>query len=232
MAMRTLTTLSILLVATTALASGAYAADSANKSLATQPAQQTANKDFGKLSVQGANAYRDIQLARLAIFNAEPADAKKEIKDAKTAIEKAQNDDAIFVEAESELRVPSKVTQNANPDTKPVAWLPVGGEMVVDENYVASPQNSAALASANKSLKQGDRKGAMDKLKLAGTNVDLTVAVVPLAKTVADINQAADFISADKYYQANDVLMQAENGMRFDIADTSLVPAKSIVAKK
>jgi hypothetical protein len=228
MAMRTLTTLSILLVATTALASGAYAADSANKSLATQPAQQTANKDFGKLSVQGANAYRDIQLARLAIFNAEPADAKKEIKDAKTAIEKAQNDDAIFVEAESELRVPSKVTQN----TKPVAWLPVEGEMVVDENYVASPQNSAALADANKSVKQGDRKGAMDKLKLAGTNVDLTVAVVPLAKTMADINQAADFISADKYYQANDVLMQAENGVRFDIADTSLVPAKSIVAKK
>jgi hypothetical protein len=153
------------------------------------------------------------------------------IADAKTAIGKAQKDDTVFVKAESELRAPGKSMQNPNPDTKRVAWLPVDGQMILDENYVASPQKAAAVADANKNLKEGDRKGATDKLKLAGINVDFTMAVVPLAKTTGAIDQAATLIDDGKYYEANTTLLQAEKGVRFDIADTD-VPMKSRMAKK
>ncbi len=121
--------------------------------------------------------------------------------------------------------------RNANLDTTRVAWLPVDGQMIVDENYVASPQKTAAIADANKSLERGDRKGATDKLKLAGINVDFTMAVVPLAKTTSDIDQAAMQIDDGKYYEANTTLLQAENGVRFDVADAN-VPMKTSIAKK
>ena len=38
---------------------------------------------------------------------------------------------------------------------------------MIDEDYTADQTKSAAVADANKSLKKGDRKAAMDKLKLA-----------------------------------------------------------------
>jgi hypothetical protein len=230
--MRTLTTLSLALAATTTVAIGACAADQATKApMQLSHEQRAADTDFGKLSVQGAKAFRDLQLARLAIFNAEPASARTLIADAKTAIGKAQKDDTIFVKAESELRAPGKLMPNANLDTTRVAWLPVDGQMTVDENYVASPQKTAAIADANKSLEQGDKKGATDKLKLAGINVDFTMAVVPLAKTTSDIDQAAMQIDDGKYYEANTTLLQAENGVRFDVADAN-VPMKTTIAKK
>lgn len=230
--MRTLTTLSLALAASTTVAISAYAADQATQA-PTQLSheQRAADTDFGKMSVQGAKAFRDLQLARLAIFDADPASARTLISDAKTAIGKAQKDDTIFVKAELELRAPGKSTQNANLDTTRVAWLPVDGQMIVDENYVASPQKTAAIADANKSLERGDRKGATDKLKLAGINVDFTMAVVPLAKTTSDIDQAAMQIDDGKYYEANTTLLQAENGVRFDVADAN-VPMKTSIAKK
>jgi hypothetical protein len=231
MIMRTLTTLSLALATTAAIAMGASAAEAPQAAMQPSHEQAAANTDFGKLSVQGAKAFRDLQLARLAIFNAEPANAKTLIADAKTAIGKAQNDDTVFVKAESELRAPEKSMRSSNPDTTRVAWLPVDGQMIVDENYIASPQKKAAIADADKSLKQGDRKGAADKLKLAGVNVDFTMAVVPLAKTTSDIDQAAALIDNGKYYEANTLLLQAENGVRFDIADAD-VPMKSAMAKK
>ncbi len=230
--MRKITTLSVALVAASTVAVGAYAAEKAAKpSMQGSPEQKTADTDFGKLSVQGSKAFRDLQLARLAIFDAEPADAKTYIADAKNAIEKAQKDDAVFVKAESELRAPGKTMPNSNPDTHPIAWLPVDGQMILDENYIASPQKTEALADANKSLKQGDRKGAAEKLRLAGINVDFTMAVVPLARTTNDIDQAATLINDGKYYEANTVLLEAEKGMRFDIADAN-VPLNTNIAKK
>jgi len=153
------------------------------------------------------------------------------IADAKTSIGNAQKDDTIFVKAESELRAPGKSMQTTNPDTTQVAWLPVDGQMIVDDNYVASPQKTAAITDANKSLEQGDRKGATDKLKLAGINVDFAMAVVPLAKTTSDIDHAAMQIDDGKYYEANTTLLQAENGVRFDVADAN-VPLKTSIAKK
>jgi hypothetical protein len=120
----------------------------------------------------------------------------------------------------------------SHPDSTPVAWLPVDGQMVLDENYVASPLKATAMADANTSLKQGNRKGAMDKLKLAGINVDFTMAIVPLAMTASDIDKAATLIGDGKYYEANSTLLHAENGVRFDIADTSVPMSTDKTAKK
>jgi hypothetical protein len=107
---------------------------------------------------------------------------------------------------------------------KPIAWIPVDGSITIDEDYSAIPAKKAAVADANKSLKNGDRKGAMEKLKLADINVDVTLAVMPLEQTANKVHQAAGLIKAGKYYEASQNLRQAQDGLRYDVVVDSLAP--------
>lgn len=208
-------------------------------------ADNTASKDVaveraaGKLSADGARAYRDLRLARLAIFEAKPEDAGRYVAQAKTALDQAKTDEAVFTKAEADL-MPMKDTASkttgpttmgrqqpptdGKPDTQPVAWLPVDGQLVLANDFVATPRKTAAVADANKHVAKGDRKAAIERLKLADVDVNFTMAVVPLVKTTDEVNQAAKFIAAGQYYEANVALQTAENGVRFDVIDVTAMP--------
>ena len=102
-------TLIAALMATTFLTAGvAYAADQAG-----QPSQQTAAvKDAGKLSADGARAYNDLALTRLAIYDGRTADAKKLIDEADAAFGKAKTDDSVFMKAIADLKSPDDATSD------------------------------------------------------------------------------------------------------------------------
>jgi YfdX protein len=215
------------LAATTILAGAAYAADQAAPPVPQETAaQKAADRDVGKLSKDGAQAFRDLHLARIAIFDADPSQAK-------TLIGKAEADlhpPATTGAASSDKTAAAKGDTSKGDMTKPVAWLPVDGQLLLGEDFVATPAKASAVADANKSLAKGDRKGALEKLKLAHVDVNFTLAVLPLAKTTADVDQAAKLIDASKYYEANAVLKQAEDGMRFDMIDVIALPQKAAAA--
>ncbi len=85
-----------------------------------------------------------------------------------------------------------------------MAWLPVDAQLVLADDFVArNKDQSKAVDEANQHLQKGDRQGAVDRLKLAGVDVDFTMAVVPLVKTSEGVDQAAKLIADGKYYQAN-----------------------------
>ncbi len=226
------TLLASILVATTALGGAAYAAEHTAPPAAIQstmkesPAQKAADRDVLKLSADGAAALRDIGGTRLALFEAEPAQAKTMIERAQTALDRAKTDDAVFTKAEAALKPPAGTKAPQTADKGAVAWLPVDSQITLGEDFVPTPEKNAAIADANHSLKAGDQKGAAEKLRLAGIDVNTTVAVLPLAKTTEDVHQAASLIGQGKYYEANAVLKQAEGRMRFDVADIAMVPDK------
>ncbi|SFL02024.1 YfdX family protein [Methylorubrum salsuginis] len=232
------TLLASILVATTALGGAAFAAEhtappaAAQAPLTETPAQKAVDRDVIKLSADGAAALRDIGSTRLALFEANPAQAKTLIERARTALDKAGTDDAVFTKAEAALKQPAGAKAPEQADTKAVAWLPVDSQMTLGEDFVATPQKNAAIAEANRSLKAGDQKGAAEKLRLAGVDVNTTVAVLPLAKTTEDVHRAAGLIEQGKYYEANAVLKQAEGRMRFDVADIVMVPDKLAANQK
>jgi hypothetical protein len=237
------------LVAATFLGGAAYAAEQAARPAATQetPAQKAIDQDVGKLSKDGAQAFRDMHLARIAIFDADPAQAKSLIGKAQAALAKAKTDDAVFTRAEADLRTQSDMAapkdtatsdktaaQPAAKDTASkdmtaakVAWVPVDAQMTLGEDFVATPEKASAVNEANKSLAKGDQKGAIEKLKLAHVDVNFVMAVLPLDKTTADVNQAATLIGQGKYYEANAALKTAEDGMRFDVIDAVGLPQKA-----
>ncbi|MGV7034411.1 YfdX family protein [Methylobacterium symbioticum] len=221
------------LLLTTLLGGTAFAAEQAAQH---NPAQTRAiDQDVGKLSKDGAQGFRDLQLTRLAIFEANPAQAKDMIAKAQAAFAKAKTDDALFNKAEADLRTPGtpasdKATAQANPaDTKPaakeqVAWVPVDAQLTLGDDFVATPEKASAVTEANKNLAHGDQKGALEKLKLAHVDVNFTMAVLPLDKTIADVDQAATLIGQGKYYEANAILKTAQDGMRFDVIDAVAIP--------
>jgi hypothetical protein len=94
------------------------------------PTHTTADHDYGKLFVQGANALRDVQLARIAIFNGQSSAARTYTDDAEAAIGNAQTDDAVFIKAELDLRTPSNMAHSSTgttPSMTPIRWIPVDG---------------------------------------------------------------------------------------------------------
>lgn len=221
--------LAAVLLASTVVGGVAYAAEqTAPASAVETPAQKAVDRDVGKLSKDGAKALRDMNGARLAIFDAQPKQAKEMIDRAETALTKAKTDAAVFVKAESELKSPANKTAAKTSEKTDVneklAWLPVDGQLTLGEDFVATPEKAAAVADANKSLQKGDKQGALEKLKLAHIDVNLTLAVLPLEKTTADVKQAATLIDQGKYYEANAVLKTAEDRVRFDVVDTILLP--------
>ncbi len=216
--------LAVFLAATTVLTGAAYAAER----VATPSAQQTVDTDALRLSADGAAAFHDLRGARLAIFNANPDEAKTLVGKAQSALAKAKSDESVFTKAEADLHAP-KTGKDTDPTpstdaSKPVAWLPIDGQLKLGEDFVATPQKSAAVTEANKSLAKGDQKEAVQKLKLAGIDVNVTMAVAPLEATVQDVDQASTLIGQGRYYEANAALKKAEDGVRYDMVDTFALP--------
>ncbi|WP_158806910.1 YfdX family protein [Beijerinckia sp. L45] len=209
-----------------------------------KPNQQqiSADQDFGKLSTDGARAFQDVGLARLAIFDGRIEAAKKYVADADSAFTKAKTDNAVFTKAEVDLKSSGaakgmtaantdaaktgsdKAQPNQAPMNKAVAWLPVDAAMSIDEDFSATPSKAAAVADANNSLRSGDRASAVEKLKLADTDVAITVAVVPVNQTIDDVHQAASLINEGKYYEGSQLLRKVTNSERYDVADVASVP--------
>ena len=239
-----------LLTATTFLTAGtAFAANQSNSTDMSAP-QKSENSAFGKLSATGAKAYMEVNAARVAIFDGRTDEAKKLVDQADTDMGTAKTDDTAFIKAEADMKgsqpdaaagkgdtakdnaakAGTNDQANAGDAKTPKQWLPVDGEMSVDEDLAANPTKQAAVSDANKSLAKGDKKGAMEKLKVADINVAYALAVVPLKQTVDDVHQAATLVNDGKYYEASQMLRQVQESTRIDVVDIDGVPKTSAAA--
>ncbi|AOW48828.1 hypothetical protein A4R89_04690 [Acetobacter ascendens] len=220
--------LGALLAATTAVAP-AWAQQQAASTAAvpaTNAATAAATQDFGRLSDDGNTAFEELMLARRAIFDGDLKGAKTLITSAQQALDRARTDNTAFQKAEAELMpVKTKQAQTAKKgtgSTTPVAWLPIDGELVLDETVEPTTEKSAAVAAANRHLRAGDPDRASEVLKVSGVDADYVIAAVPLEQTRQDVNHAAEFIKNDPY-KASEALRDAENSVRYASVDIQAV---------
>ncbi len=219
------------LLGTTMLAGAVSAQQTPAAPAPTTQQKAEAARDFMKLSADGAVAFRTLHMARLAIFEADPVAAKKLLADTRAALAKAKVDSTAFVKAEAELKAPKGMNVPAAAPAAAsgpaAAWLPIDGQLTLGEDFVATPVKAAAVAEANKHLEKGQRKEAIEKLKLADVNVVFTMALAPLDRTMADVDMAAKLMDEGKYYEANAVMKKAEDGVRYDSVAAIAVPQKA-----
>jgi hypothetical protein len=201
----------------------AIASDSAPTAAAASAASAT--HDYQKLSEQGSEAFREVEIARLAIFNGHPDIAMQLIKQAQAALIKTQTDGTAFDKAEADLKSPPG---HANPapveNAGTIRWLPIGADLSIDKDYKADPAKVAAVAKANDNLKSGERDQAIETLRLADVNLTYTLGVVPVKSFVTDVDQAANLLGAGKYYEANLSLKQVQDSVRYDWVEFNAKP--------
>ena len=156
---------------------------------------KAADKDFGRLSDDGASAFADIHFARLAIFDGNIDEAAKLISDAKESLNRAANDNTAFMKAETELSGPSEPSQQASgtqqKDKAKTAWLPIDGQLVIGETYKPTSQNAAAVVSARKSLRKGQSDEALKAIRMAAIDVDYTMRLRACQAGVTEIGGVA-----------------------------------------
>jgi hypothetical protein len=73
--------------------------------------------------------------------------------------------------------------------------------------------------SARKGLAKGEGAKSLETIKLAAIDIDYTMAVVPLMKSITDIDEANRLMTSHDYYGASQSLRLAESGVRYDEID-------------
>lgn len=190
-------------LATTALAGWAFgptiAAAATDQVVAAASAAKT-TPDL-KLSEDGYHAMRDIRAARISIFNGNPGEATTYVDKAKTALGKAET---------IEKHIADKGTEASS------KYVPVDGQIVIANDYVATPEKAKHIAAGNAHLQKGKTKEALEELKLAEVDIGFSRVLMPLQSTVANVDSAASLLRDGKFYEANMALKAAEDGMTVD----------------
>jgi hypothetical protein len=206
-----------------ALSSASYAI--AKEKASVNPSMGVAERDYTKLSEDGFNTFRNVHLSRLALFDGKVDQAKKYLSNARTSLTKAEADESTFMAAMADIKQPAGATNEASADyNKPIKWVPVDAQMTLTDDYAVTPENHTAVAKANDKLKKGDRKGAINTLKLAGVDLQYSTVLLPIEQTKDALQSTAEDISNDKYYQANLSLKSIEDSMTVDVVDVIAQP--------
>ena len=198
--------------------------------VAAEPAQAAVSapnakavKDLRKLSQEGSKAFDQIGQARVALFEGKPEAAAKLIKEAQQSLKLAKKDDTAFLKAESEMKGPA--AEIAKADAKgPVQWLPVAGDISIVEDITKVPSKIDAANKANEQMKNGDRDGALETLRLADVKIQFTLAAVPLEKTIAAVDTADGLLTAKQYYEANLAMKKVQDSVRYAELEATAKP--------
>ncbi len=159
-----------------------------------------------RMSNAGFQAMRAISGARIAIFNDKPELAKTLVASAGEYLKIVAKDDAKYI----------KSTGLATSGSAVLKLVPIDGSLFVADSFVSSPEKSKKLAKANKQLKSGASKKAIETLKLASIDVRIRRILIPVGLTIEDVKAASNFLENDKFYEANLALKAATDRLVVD----------------
>ncbi len=190
----------------------AFAADAQPRAEQEAIAKKTAENDLIKVSEDAAMTVRNLRGARLAIFNGTPDKAQVFADAAAKRVEAALKD----------------VDDYALDIKKPVQdgdkYVPFSAGLAVAEGFVPSEAKMEHIARANEHLHKGERKKAIEALKLGEIDVALTTELVPLKLAKSHIDDATKLIGEGKYYEANLALKAVDDAVVIETFSVDALP--------
>jgi hypothetical protein len=182
---------------------------------------KAAEKEFIKVSEETLKSMRNLNGARLAIFNGQPNRAKTYVDGAKTSIAAAVTDaDKYALEVH-----PEHVKKEHQENMKKDRYVPFDAALTVANEFVPTKEKAAHIAKANEHLKNGEKKKAMEELKLGEIDVAVSASMVPVEFAKAHIDDAAKLIGEHKYYEANLALKAVDDAVVVETYAVDAVPA-------
>jgi len=193
----------------------AATADAAAVKAEQQP-KEIDQLDF-KVSQDGYQVMQNVRSARLALFNGDTDGARQFVDKAQHSLDRTGTD-------EKALRAQAGGDPNL---------ISIDGDLVVSHDYAVNPEKRRHLAVGRDHLKAGRHKEAIEQLKLADIDVGYSRLRMPLRQTRQHVAEAARLIDAQKYFDANLALKDAEDGLSVDTVTLVEVPkpAKTVAAE-
>ncbi len=179
------------LVATTSIAHAdthSSKQDTATKSAVSSMTTSQQSKII-QTSEETFAALREVQSARLAIFNAKPKIAVKIIVSARDHLQNAMKD--------------AKNIAVKTGKSKSDLYVPFDVSMSLAEGYKEMKNKSEKIKKANKYIEKGKEKKAIEVLKLANVDVTITAALIPIKAANNHVSDALKLLKEKKYYEAN-----------------------------
>lgn len=186
------------LMATTSL--GAFAAQAATP-VTAQAATYTTQKELLKTADQALKTLTHVRAARLALFDNKIDVAKTEVAEATKALTEGEAD----LKA---LRVADTEKAGATPE-----YLPFDMSLALTDTFKATKENEAALEKAKGLMQTDDKNAAIEVLRVASVDLNITAAMLPEKASMDLLKTAATNIDAKLYYEANLVLKSVEDGV-------------------
>ncbi|EAV2220633.1 YfdX family protein [Salmonella enterica] len=165
-------------------------------------------RSIDNIAKTGNAVMQDVQLARLALFDGDTRGAKRLLNDANEKINDDQTDWTRYIKKNKKTPVDGD------------NYVIINARIAVSEDYQESEVKNKAIHNANEKLKKGDKKGAIEVLKLAGISVSESQILMPLKTTRDDIRKAIELFNDGKFYQTNLMLLSAEQGV---VTDTEVI---------
>ena len=206
------------------LAQSAAAPDKPGATATTADKSDSAAQAAMRFSKDGNSAIRDIAAARVAIFNGDPNGAINLVGRAKILVGKAEEEAPTFTVKTSES-VAGKYL-GASTETATAKWVPIDGELVLADDFVATPEKAAHIKTANEHFKSGKSKEALEELRLGEIAVSYRRVWMPLAPTYKHIEQATKLLGEHKYYEANLALKAVDDNLTVDSVSLIELPKK------
>lgn len=169
-----------------------------------------------KISNQAWQAIRDIQMSRFALFNGQTQQAKNLAAQAEQDLNDSRTDWSQYVRPDKKAPVEGD------------KYIRINSSITIAEDYQSTEQKNIAIAKANQKIKEGDKKGAIDALKLAGVSVIENQELLPLKQTRKDVSAALALMKEGKFYQSGLLLKSAEDGVIIDSQSVTNIPEKQV----
>ncbi|MEZ5920921.1 MAG: YfdX family protein [Parvularculaceae bacterium] len=199
-----------------ALAGGtfAYAAAPTQKPpvAASKPSMSKADKQTIKTVDEAYDAVRDIHLARLAIFNGAPNEAKTYANRAVAALTKTKT-----------LAKDYSIETTKKPEAGD-AFVPFDSSLALAEGFTPTEQKTATIKKANEHLAKGEQQKAIETLKAGNIDVSLTTALLPANESLKHAETAVKLLGEKQFYEANLALKAIEDSIVISAYDAEFAP--------
>ncbi|MEC3862857.1 YfdX family protein [Mesobacterium sp. TK19101] len=154
-----------------------------------------------KTADEALNAVVNARAARLALFD-------NNIDEAKARLTKATEEFNVAEKGLNDLTIgDTEMPDNA------ARYLPFDMSMVLSDNFVPSEDATQALNQAGDQIKQGNTDQALETLRLASVDVNVSAALLPVADTSDQLEKAQTLMDQGKYFEANLQLKKIEDSV-------------------
>lgn len=223
---RTVLSMSAIAVATSIAFSTGIQAYAAEKAAAPSVVQAQPNKTeenaLLRFSQAGRDAMDNINIARMHIIDGQPELATAELKNAQTSLLTAKAEAPTYV-GTTKVMVQGKQVGEESTNIK-AGLVPITSDIVLAENFKITEKHRTILSRAKELFAKGDRKGAVETLKLGDVDIAVNRVWMPLSSTEKLLDQAISQAAKKDYYAANLTLKSIHDNLRLDTVTYDATP--------